>query len=116
MWQIGTGYFGCRTPDGRFDLARLVDTVAGAPIRAIEIKLSQGAKPGKGGVLLGAKVLLGAMAALVVGHFLGTAPIQTGLLAGLSTLAVVAAIKGRDMFIGKARRGLGVGPAPAGSL
>ena len=47
---------------------------------------------GKGGVLLAAKVLLGAAAALIVGHFLGTEPIKTGLLAGLSTLAVVAAI------------------------
>ena len=47
---------------------------------------------GKGGVLLASKVLLGVMAALVVGHFLGTDPVKTGLLAGLSTLAVVAAI------------------------
>jgi 2-keto-3-deoxygluconate permease len=47
---------------------------------------------GKGGVLLAAKVGLGVIAALVVGHFLGTAPVQTGLLAGLSTLAVVIAI------------------------
>src|SRR5881398_685580 len=47
---------------------------------------------GKGGVLLAAKILLGVLAALVVGHFLGTDPVKTGLLAGLSTLAVVAAI------------------------
>ena len=47
---------------------------------------------GKGGVLLAAKVSLGILAALVVGHFLGTEPVKTGLLAGLSTLAVVAAI------------------------
>jgi len=56
IYQIGTGYFGCRTPEGRFDLARLVDLVDGAPIKAIEIKLSQGAKPGLGGVLKAAKV------------------------------------------------------------
>lgn len=56
VWQIGTGYFGCRDADGRFDLARLVDTAAGAPVRAIEIKLSQGAKPGLGGMLPGRKV------------------------------------------------------------
>jgi glutamate synthase domain-containing protein 2 len=56
IYQIGTGYFGCRTPDGRFDLGRLVDLVAEHPIKAIEIKLSQGAKPGLGGVLSGAKV------------------------------------------------------------
>jgi len=47
---------------------------------------------GKGGVLLAAKVTLGVIAALIVGHFLGTEPVKTGLLAGLSTLAVVVAI------------------------
>src|SRR2546423_10468210 len=45
---------------------------------------------GKGGVLLAAKVSLGVIAALVASHFLGTEPVTTGLLAGLSTLAVVA--------------------------
>src|SRR5919199_105796 len=54
--QIGTGYFGCRDEHGRFDLARLKDVVASAPVRALEIKLSQGAKPGLGGVLPGPKV------------------------------------------------------------
>jgi glutamate synthase domain-containing protein 2 len=56
MLQIGTGYFGCRDDDGRFDLRRLKDVVQSAPVRALEIKLSQGAKPGLGGVLPGAKV------------------------------------------------------------
>jgi len=50
--QLGTGYFGCRDADGRFSLARLTALVDAHPqIRAIEIKLSQGAKPGLGGVL-----------------------------------------------------------------
>jgi glutamate synthase domain-containing protein 2 len=56
IWQIGTGYFGCRDDRGRFDLARLVDTAAANPVRALEVKLSQGAKPGLGGLLPGAKV------------------------------------------------------------
>jgi glutamate synthase domain-containing protein 2 len=56
VFQIGTGYFGCRTPEGRFDLDRLVALVERNPVRAIEIKLSQGAKPGLGGVLSAAKV------------------------------------------------------------
>ena len=47
---------------------------------------------GKGGVLLAAKVGMGVVAALVLGHFLGTDPVKTGLFAGLSTLAVVVAI------------------------
>jgi glutamate synthase domain-containing protein 2 len=55
--QIGTGYFGCRDLDGRFSLARLTDLVDKHPsVKAIEIKLSQGAKPGIGGVLPRAKL------------------------------------------------------------
>jgi glutamate synthase domain-containing protein 2 len=56
VWQIGTGYFGCRDERGAFSLERLVDAVQKHPVRALEIKLSQGAKPGLGGVLPGAKV------------------------------------------------------------
>ncbi|WP_040339586.1 FMN-binding glutamate synthase family protein [Candidatus Blastococcus massiliensis] len=56
VFQLGTAYFGCRDEHGRFDLERLKALVAGAPVRALEIKLSQGAKPGLGGVLPAAKV------------------------------------------------------------
>jgi len=57
VWQIGTGYFGCRNDDGSFSLPRLVDRVSATPsIKAVEIKLSQGAKPGLGGMLPAAKV------------------------------------------------------------
>ncbi|HYN29236.1 MAG TPA: FMN-binding glutamate synthase family protein [Dermatophilaceae bacterium] len=56
IYQIGTAYFGCRDEQGRFDLERLKDLVASAPVRAIEVKLSQGAKPGLGGLLPAAKV------------------------------------------------------------
>ena len=56
IWQLGSGYFGARDERGRFDIDRLVDAVAANPVRAIEIKLSQGAKPGLGGVLPAAKV------------------------------------------------------------
>ena len=56
IWQIGTGYFGCRDDNGKFDLTCFKETIAKGNIRAIEIKLSQGAKPGLGGVLPAAKV------------------------------------------------------------
>src|SRR6185295_6995208 len=57
VFQIGTGYFGCRDADGRFNMAALKDLVARySSVRAIEIKLSQGAKPGAGGVLPKAKI------------------------------------------------------------
>jgi glutamate synthase domain-containing protein 2 len=56
IFQIGSGYFGCRGEDGRLDLDRLCERVAEGPVRAIEFKLSQGAKPGLGGMLPGHKV------------------------------------------------------------
>jgi glutamate synthase domain-containing protein 2 len=55
-FQIGTGYFGCRDRDGNFSMSRLLERLDDAPVRAIEIKLSQGAKPGLGGMLPAAKV------------------------------------------------------------
>ncbi|MED5399458.1 MAG: FMN-binding glutamate synthase family protein [Planctomycetota bacterium] len=57
IWQIGTGYFGCRDEQGRFDLDRLVETTQEhSSVRAIELKLSQGAKPGLGGILPSSKI------------------------------------------------------------
>ncbi len=56
VYQIGTGYFGCRDAGGRFSLDALLATLGDAPVRALEIKLSQGAKPGLGGFLPAAKV------------------------------------------------------------
>ncbi len=56
IYQLGTGYFGARTSEGGFDLDAAVALVERTPVRAIEIKLSQGAKPGLGGVLPAAKV------------------------------------------------------------
>jgi glutamate synthase domain-containing protein 2 len=56
IFQIGTGYFGCRDERGRFSLDHLEQRLAEAPVRAIEIKLSQGAKPGLGGLLPAPKV------------------------------------------------------------
>ena len=56
IYQIGTGYFGARETDGKFSISKFLDTVGKHDVRAIEVKLSQGAKPGRGGVLPGAKV------------------------------------------------------------
>ncbi|MGB0430692.1 MAG: FMN-binding glutamate synthase family protein, partial [Bacteroidia bacterium] len=57
VYQIGTGYFGVRDNEGNFDIEKLKKLVNQYPqIRAIEIKLSQGAKPGKGGVLPAKKI------------------------------------------------------------
>jgi glutamate synthase domain-containing protein 2 len=56
IMQIGTAKYGVRDADGRLSMQRLRELAAHENVRAFEIKLSQGAKPGKGGVLLGAKV------------------------------------------------------------
>lgn len=56
IWEIGSGYFGCRTKEGRFDPERFAEVAARPQIKMIEIKLSQGAKPAHGGVLPAAKI------------------------------------------------------------
>ncbi len=56
VWEIGSGYFGCRDENGRFSEERFRATAATEQIKMIELKLSQGAKPGHGGVLPAAKV------------------------------------------------------------
>jgi glutamate synthase domain-containing protein 2 len=56
IWEIGSGYFGCRTDDGRFDAEKFARNACDPQVKMIELKLSQGAKPGQGGLLPGAKV------------------------------------------------------------
>ena len=56
VWEIGSGYFGCRNEVGGFDAERFAANATGSQVKMIELKLSQGAKPGHGGVLPGAKV------------------------------------------------------------
>jgi len=56
IWEIGSGYFGARNPDGSFSRERFAETAALPQVKMVELKLSQGAKPGHGGVLPAAKV------------------------------------------------------------
>jgi len=56
IWEIGSGYFGCRDEQGRFDEERFAENARQPQVKMIEIKLSQGAKPGHGGILPAAKV------------------------------------------------------------
>jgi glutamate synthase domain-containing protein 2 len=56
VWELGSGYFGCRAKDGGFDPVQFAETAALDQVKMIEVKLSQGAKPGHGGVLPGTKV------------------------------------------------------------
>ncbi|SDO87700.1 Glutamate synthase domain-containing protein 2 [Rhodoferax sp. OV413] len=56
VWEIGSGYFGCRNDDGSFNAERFAVNASNPQVKMIELKLSQGAKPGHGGVLPGPKV------------------------------------------------------------
>jgi glutamate synthase domain-containing protein 2 len=56
IWEIGSGYFGCRNGDGSFSEERFAENARDPQVKMVEIKLSQGAKPGHGGVLPGPKV------------------------------------------------------------
>jgi glutamate synthase domain-containing protein 2 len=58
VWEIGSGYFGCRNADGSFSEANFIANATTPQVKMIELKLSQGAKPGHGGVLPGAKVTI----------------------------------------------------------
>lgn len=76
IWEIGSGYFGCRDAEGRFDPAAFAEKAAGPSVKAISVKLSQGAKPGLGGVLPGAKVSpeIAATRGVRVGHTVVSPP------------------------------------------
>lgn len=56
VWEIGSGYFGCRTDSGGFDAEQFADKAAAPAVKCVSIKLSQGAKPGVGGVMPAAKM------------------------------------------------------------
>jgi glutamate synthase domain-containing protein 2 len=56
IWEIGSGYFGCRNEDGTFSEEKFIANAGDPQVKMIELKLSQGAKPGHGGVLPGSKV------------------------------------------------------------
>lgn len=58
IWEIGSGYFGCRNDDGTFSEDKFKANALDAQVKMIELKLSQGAKPGQGGLLPGAKVTI----------------------------------------------------------
>ena len=58
VWEIGSGYFGCRNDDGTFSEEKFVANATSPQVKMIELKMSQGAKPGHGGVLPGAKVTI----------------------------------------------------------
>lgn len=118
VWQIGTGYFGCRTQDGRFDAGLFAEQAAHPQIRMVELKLSQGAKPGHGGILPAKKVTpeIAAIRKVPMGQDVLSPPghsafsTPTGLLEFLQTLREKSGGKpvGMKLCVGKRREVLAI--------
>ncbi len=123
IWQVGTGYFGCRTAEGGFDREQFRAQASLASVRMIELKLSQGAKPGHGGILPAAKVTaeIAEIRGVPVGRSVISPPAHrafstpVGLLEFLTELRELAGGKpvGFKLCIGKRREFLAICKAMA---
>ncbi len=101
IWQIGTGYFGCRTPDGAFCPDTFADMAVHPHIKMIELKLSQGAKPGHGGILPVAKLTaeIAAIRKVPLGRDVLSPPGHTVFATPIELLEFIARL--RDLCNGK---------------
>ena len=95
IWEIGSGYFGCRTPDGHFDAEKFREKAALPVVKAISIKLSQGAKPGLGGVLPGPKVTpeIAETRGVPVGKTVTSPPAHTAFTTPLELVHFIATLR-----------------------
>ncbi|MGY4709125.1 FMN-binding glutamate synthase family protein [Mycolicibacterium sp. CBM1] len=95
IWEIGSGYFGCRDSDGHFDAALFAEKAALPTVKAISVKLSQGAKPGLGGVLPGAKVSpeIAAARGVPVGQTVVSPPAHTAFHTPAELMHFVATLR-----------------------
>ncbi|KAA0109471.1 FMN-binding glutamate synthase family protein [Mycolicibacterium sp. P1-5] len=96
IWEIGSGYFGCRDGGGHFDANLFEEKAAWPTVKAISIKLSQGAKPGLGGVLPGAKVSaeIAETRGVPIGQTVVSPPSHTAFHTPLEMMHFVATLRG----------------------
>ena len=94
-WQIGTGYFGCRDSAGRFDRGAFAARAQSPAVKLIEIKVSQGAKPAKGGILPGEKVTARVAEAcqIPVGRDCVVPPMHTAFSTPIELLEFIALLR-----------------------
>jgi len=94
-WQIGTGYFGCRTKDGQFDPEAFRENACRDSVKMIEIKLSQGAKPGHGGILPAIKnnEEIAAARGVEVGTLVTSPPGHTAFTTPLEMMAFIGTLR-----------------------
>ncbi len=95
IWQIGTGYFGCRDSNGGFDAALFADKASQDAVKMIEIKLSQGAKPGHGGILPAAKLTqeIAEIRHVPMGHDVVSPPAHSAFSSPIGLLEFVARLR-----------------------
>jgi glutamate synthase domain-containing protein 2 len=95
LWEIGSGYFGCRDADGHFDAAAFAEKSQLPSVKAISIKLSQGAKPGLGGVLPGPKVSaeIAATRGVPIGRTVVSPPAHTAFTTPAELVEFIAALR-----------------------
>jgi glutamate synthase domain-containing protein 2 len=95
VWQIGTGYFGCRNSNGGFDEDKFIEGASKPEVKMIEIKLSQGAKPGHGGILPAAKLTeeIAAIRHVPMGHDVVSPAAHTAFNSPLGLLEFVVKLR-----------------------
>ena len=95
IWEIGSGYFGCRNPDGTFSDERFAATAKLDQVKMIEIKLSQGAKPGHGGVLPAVKITpeIAAIRGIEMGRDCISPPTHSAFSTPLELVAFIARLR-----------------------
>lgn len=118
IWEIASGYFGCRTEDGRFDPDRFAERAGLDQVKAISIKLSQGAKPGLGGVLPGVKVSpeIAETRGVPVGQTVISPPAHTAFSTPVELVDFIATLRklsggkpvGMKLCVGSRREFLGI--------
>lgn len=101
IWEIGTGYFGCRQRDGTFDAGLFAEQASAEQVRMVEVKLSQGAKPGHGGILPKAKVTpeIAAARGVPIGEDCISPPSHSAFASPVEMLEFIARL--RDLSGGK---------------
>jgi glutamate synthase domain-containing protein 2 len=118
IWQIGTGYFGCRAADGGFDADKFSKQSANPAIKMIEIKISQGAKPAHGGILPAAKLTreIAEIRGVPIGQDVNSPPRHKAFSTPLELLAFISRLRelsggkpvGFKLCIGKRREFLAI--------
>ena len=118
IWQIGTGYFGCRFDDGTFSPRLFAEQVAAPNVKMIELKLSQGAKPGHGGILPAAKLTpeIAKMRRVPMGRDVLSPPGHSAFVSPIGLLEFIAQMRelsggkpvGFKLCVGKRREFLAV--------